>query len=211
MTDRGTLATCSGQRYARDAISVDWVPLPVALALSVVVVRFEWRAMRAVSVRRVLRRLERDRSFRVRTGRLSNVWTPAVATSGSRIGSGYMQMIGKGWATYTLDDDGVVQLHWEGKHGGQHFTGGVLAPRTPSGVDTPAEIRRRTLIRNVVIGYVGWLLVGATVGYLLADGSQKRRLVFAGVGLFLALLLAALSSTAIRVALAVRSALRDRH
>ena len=65
-------------------------------------------------------------------------------------------------------------------------------------------------MRRLWVGYAAWLLIGFVVGYLVAQGSEGKHLVLGVVGLFVAMILASVATTALRVGMAIRSTVRDR-
>jgi hypothetical protein len=83
-------------------------------------------------------------------------------------------------------------------------------PEARHTVDRPAIRRRRKLVRSIYIGYVVLLLAGFILGYLLAGGSEGRRLVTGCVGVLVAMLVVTAAATILRVGISVRMAMRER-
>jgi hypothetical protein len=126
-------------------------------------------------------------------------WNPARKEAAGRL-------FANGTAEYTLDYAGTVHLRFSPAGGtDQHYEGPI-----PAWHDSPQGRQRQRLIRRVWVAYVAWLLVGFGVGLALAAGSTARRIGFGVGGLFLAMLLVSLATTALRVTLAVRTAFRER-
>jgi small-conductance mechanosensitive channel len=126
-------------------------------------------------------------------------WNPARKEVSGRL-------FASGRAIYSLDAEGIVHLVFHPVTGGeQHYDGPI-----PEWHDSPEGRRRQRLVRRVWVGYAAWLCVGFAVGYLLASGSSAKRFAIGGAGLFVAMILASVAATVIRVGMAVRMALRDR-
>jgi Flp pilus assembly protein TadB len=74
------------------------------------------------------------------------------------------------------------------------------SPRSPSA--------QRKLLHRIVTAYVAFLVAGFVIGYVLASGSQAKRLAVGLAAMFGAMLLVAIASTVLRVGIAVRTTVR---
>lgn len=87
-----------------------------------------------------------------------------------------------------------------GGPGGEHLVGS--SPRR--------SFSRRKLVRRLVAAYAALLVAGFAVGYLLATGSQEKRLVVGLIGTFGAMFLVGVASEVLLVGVALRTTWRDR-
>lgn len=131
----------------------------------------------------------------IRVSDRRGTWNPAKREVSGRL-------FANGRAVYRLDGAEVVHLEFYPDAGGEkHYEGPV-----PAWHDSPDRRRRQRMVRHVWLGYLVWLVAGFVVGYLLVHGSTGKRLLVGVAGIFIAMVLASIATTAVRVAIAVRTA-----
>jgi len=151
------------------------VALLVVVVIGAPIVVIEWRGMRLLSARAVMRRVERKGRYLAHVGRLSNVWFPEGAVGAE----GFLQMPGRGRATYTLDlTDQVVHVHWEPKRGPARDYSG------PAPLAATREVRHK--LRGTVVAVISVYLVtgavGAFVGAIEAHPHARPAATLVGLG-----------------------------
>ena len=157
------------------------------------------RARRTYS-RAIVRRLQQTgQQVEIKVSDRRGTWNPARKEVAGRL-------FANGRAVYSLDASGVVHLEFHPVAGAQQDYEGPI----PTWHDSPEGRRRRRFMRRLWVGYTAWLLIGFVVGYLVAQGSEGKHLVLGVVGLFVAMILASVATTALRVGMAVRSTVQDR-
>jgi hypothetical protein len=154
---------------------VQWAALVVVLALASPIFFIEWRGMRTVSSRAVMRRLDRHGQYRLPVGRFSSVWFP----EGAQGTEGFLQMPGKGRAIYTLDGtDKTVHVHWKPKRGpARDYCGPV-----PLAATREVRHKLRTVIAVVVSIYLVTGTVGTVVGAVEAHPHARVVATLIGLG-----------------------------
>jgi hypothetical protein len=152
--------------------------------------------------KRVVKQLKRTNApitLQVKARR--GTWNPARPGVAGRIFS-------SGQAVYTIDESETIHLRFQPLAGvEQHYEGPI--PRGYA-ADSPALRRRRKLVRVVYVGYLALLVAGFILGYLLAGGSEARRLAAGAGGVLVAMLLISIAATFLRVGISVRTATRGR-
>ena len=134
----------------------------------------------------------------IRVSDRRGTWNPAKKEVSRRL-------FANGLAVYRLDGAQVVHLDFYPDAGGEeHYEGPV-----PVWHDSPDVRRRRRTVRRIWVGYVIWLLVAFLVGYVLVRGSTTKRVLVGVAGVFIAMVVASVATTAIRVVIAVKTAVRQ--
>jgi hypothetical protein len=128
-------------------------------------------------------------------------WNPARPEVAGRL-------FASGQAVYTMDECETIHLQFQPLGGVEHHYEGPI----PKGYapDSSTIRRQRKLVRSVYFGYAALLLAGFILGYLLAGGSEGKRLITGAVGVFIAMLVVALAATFLRVGISVRAVMRER-
>jgi len=172
----------------------------VGVVVSIAVIYWGLRGSRRTRPGQIVKRLRASGgpvTLQIRA--LGTTWKPSPSGRSDRL-------FGSARAVYTLDETGSVHLAWQGTRGAeQHFVGAI--PESAL-ADAPKSPQRR-LLRRLIVGYVVFLAVAFVLGYSLAGGSIAKRLIVAVASLFGAMLLVSIATTVIRVAISVRSVVRD--
>ena len=180
------------------AIEIGAIGGTVFLALYMMLMVLWIRRRTPLGIARRLRNKGGTVQFRV--GYLGGGWNPA----GTRA-TGWT-VPGPGALTYELSPDGDVHLTLVDRSGHEtHYQGPLPAH---DDVRTPAQERLQRMRRGVTYGFLGLLVVGFAVGFAVASGSGVAK-VFAGcIGIFVAMVVAAIASLVLRVVLAIRGLTR---
>jgi len=139
----------------------------------------------------VVRRLRKQGSYSVRTGLFGNIWTPEPPGNQQRLPMGFMQMLGRGRAAYSLSSDGTtVHLLWRPKTGPpREWAGPVPAVSSPifqrrnrRGIATAASAFFGSAAVGAIIGastgrLVAGAVTGAIVGYFLGTSIWSSGMV----------------------------------
>jgi hypothetical protein len=163
-----------------------------------------WRIRRAKKtyskwIVKQLKRTGAPVALRIKARR--GTWNPARPEVAGRL-------FANGQAVYAMDEYETIHLQFQPLAGvEQHYEGPI-----PKGyaTDSPTLRRRRKLVRSVYLGYVALLLAGFILGYLLAGGSEGKRLITGAVGVLVAMLIISVAATFLRVGISVRTAMRER-
>ena len=182
------------QSGTTSAVEIGAIGGTVFLALYMMLLFLRFRRRTPLGIARRLRSKGGTVQFRV--GYIGGGWNPA----GTRAAG--WTVSGPGALTYELGPDGDVHLTLVDRSGHQtHYQGPLPAQIEAS---TPAQVRLRRMRRGVTYGYLGLLVVGFAVGFAHASGSGVAK-VFAGcIGIFAAMVAAAIASLVLRVVLAIR-------
>jgi hypothetical protein len=173
------------------------VIVAVVLAGSGLLMRWFMRNAFAASPKGVLRRLEKSRTVRLRLSGTDGVWNPSKTLGIDN------QIFGPGVATYWQDESGTVHLEIRVRNGQLHKMEGPVPEILVH--PTQAARRSRKVLRAALVGYLVVCLAGLVVGLLVAGNGGVDRFVGASVGLLVAMALALIGMTALRVASSVRS------
>jgi hypothetical protein len=189
-------------------MNTPWGAIIAADAAVVVVLlvgTFWWSFRRADarSARGIVHRLRRsERPYSVKVGYISGAWNPAKP-----LGVGN-PLTDRGTATYHLDDGSMVHLHFQSRTGVvSEFSGPV-----PESIDNPSptQQRGRRVLRRVLLTYFAFLVVGAAIGVVVAQGAATAHVVGAVIGLFVAMVAAAVAVQFFRVGHSVRTLTKPR-
>jgi hypothetical protein len=124
----------------------------------------------------ILDRLRRHGRHKVRVPAGRFTWNPALPRGSAN------RVFGPGWATYRLDDDGMVHLHFAPAEGSSEDW---VGPRPEGTTDRPTSA-----VRGLVLVYPASALVGFLLGYFVVAHQAADRvrggLWYALVGWFAA-------------------------
>ena len=180
------------------AVEIGAIGGTVFLALYMMLMVLWIRRRTPLGIARRLRSKGGTVQFRV--GYLGGGWNPA----GTRA-TGWT-VPGPGALTYELGPDGDVRLTLVDRSGHQTHYQGPL----PAHVDVRAltQERLRRMRRGVTYGFLGLLVVGFAVGSTVASGSGVAKVLAGCIGIFVAMVVAAIASLVLRVVLAIRGLTR---
>ncbi len=186
------------QSGTTSAVEIGAIGGTVFLALYVTLAVLRLRRRTPLGIARRLRSKGGTVQFRV--GYIGGGWNPA----GTRA-TGWT-VSGPGALTYELGPDGDVHLTLVDRSGHETHYQGPLPAQIEA--PTPAQERLRRMRRGVTYGYLALVVTGFAVGFAVASGSGVAK-VFAGcIGIFAAMLAAAIASLVLRVVLAIRGLTR---
>jgi len=176
------------------AVKIGAIGGTVFLALYMMLMVLWIRRRTPLGIARRLRSKGGTVQFRV--GYLGGGWNPA----GTRA-MGWT-VPGPGALTYELGPDGDVHLTLVGRSGHEtHYQG---PPPAHDDVRAPAQERLRRMRRGVTYGFLGLLVVGFAMGSTVASGSGVAKVLAGCIGIFVAMVVAAVTSLVLRVVLAAR-------
>jgi hypothetical protein len=131
---------------------------------------------------------------------VTQAWNP------QKLGGFANSISGRGLAMYWLDESGLVHLWFRPKYGSEEHYAGPLPEALQHGSSSSRRVRKQ--FRLVVGGYVVLTMTGFLTGYFVTNGSAVHRLIAAGIGVGIGMVLFWLLSLIFSVGSSVRSLFR---